>query len=64
MPDLIMARRDSLLPVCWIAGWCVVWTPRGEAHRIISMRNANEHEIKKTWIDPDDAPELTDDFFE
>lgn len=25
----------------------VVWTPRGEARRIISMRNANEREIAK-----------------
>ena len=25
----------------------VVWTPRGEARRIISMRNANEREIEK-----------------
>jgi uncharacterized DUF497 family protein len=25
----------------------LVWTPRGEARRIISMRKANEREIKK-----------------
>ena len=24
----------------------MVWTPRGEVRRIISMRKANEHEIK------------------
>ena len=45
----------------------VVWTPRGQARRIISMRKANEREIKNTpkpWVDPDDAPELTDEFFE
>ncbi len=35
------------------AGWLdahivlVVWTPRGSAHRIISMRKANERESKK-----------------
>lgn len=26
--------------------------------------NAKLQEPKKTWIDPDDAPELTDEFFE
>ncbi len=26
--------------------------------------NANKHAMHTEWIDPDDAPELTDDFFE
>jgi uncharacterized protein (DUF4415 family) len=26
--------------------------------------NENKHSINNYWIDPDDAPELTDDFFE
>ena len=26
--------------------------------------NENKHSIKTDWIDPDDAPELTDAFFE
>lgn len=26
--------------------------------------NANSQNTKQEWIDPDDAPELTDDFFE
>src|SRR5260364_369470 len=39
----------------------VVWVPRGTAYRIISMSKAN---TRTEWIDPDDAPELTDDFFE
>ena len=46
----------------------VVWTPRDENHRIISMRKANEREQEfyghTDWIDEDDAPELTDAFFE
>jgi uncharacterized DUF497 family protein len=34
----------------WLEGRIVilVWTPRGEARRIISMRKANEREIAKT----------------
>ena len=32
--------------------------------RIISMRYANGREIAQVWIDPDDAPELTEEFFE
>ncbi len=45
----------------------MVWTPRGEARRMISMRKANErekHAMKTDWVDPDDAPELTDEFFD
>lgn len=26
--------------------------------------NANKHATGKNWVDPDDAPELTDDFFD
>ncbi len=26
--------------------------------------NANKHATHSEWIDPDDAPELTDEFFE
>ena len=26
--------------------------------------NANNHAMSTAWIDPDDAPELTDEFFE
>lgn len=35
--------------VGWLDGRTVVmvWTPRGEARRIISMRKANEREISK-----------------
>ena len=44
----------------------MVWTPRGEARRIVSMRKANDREQARyayRVVDPDDAPELTDDFF-
>lgn len=34
-----LTRRDARLVV-------MVWTPRGEVRRIISMRKANEREIK------------------
>ncbi|WP_029891681.1 BrnA antitoxin family protein [Polycyclovorans algicola] len=26
--------------------------------------NVNKHATGKSWVDPDDAPELTDDFFQ
>ncbi len=49
----------------------VVWTDRGDDRRIISMRKANDREqaryahlLDEVWHDPDDAPELTDEFFE
>ena len=41
--------------------------PRGEARHITSMRKANEREKKSTqsiWTDQDDAPELTESFFD
>ena len=38
----------------------LVWTPRGGARRIISMRFAHAEEETR-WSDPDDAPELTSD---
>jgi hypothetical protein len=38
------SKSDRLLDSRMVV---VVWTPRGEARRIISMRNANEREIKK-----------------
>jgi uncharacterized protein len=34
----------GLLDACWVV---VVWTPRGANRRIISMRFANEREIKR-----------------
>ena len=36
----------------WLDGRIVmlVWTPRGEARRIISMRKANEREIKEIGL--------------
>ena len=49
-PDL---RLDYGEPRTITVGWLkerlavVVWTPRGEARRIISMRYANEREIAK-----------------
>jgi uncharacterized protein len=45
-------REDYVEERFVTAGWLdgrqvvVVWTPRGEARRIISMRKANEREIK------------------
>ena len=45
----------------------LVWTPRGSAIHIISMRHAHAKEERKwtesAWVDPDDAPELDDAFF-
>lgn len=46
------ARMDYAEARFVTAGWLdmrlviVVWTPRGEVRRIISMRKANEREIK------------------
>ena len=46
-------RGNYAEPHFQTAGWLdgriviLVWTPRGEARRIISMRKANEREIKK-----------------
>ena len=46
-------RENYAEPRFQTAGWLderiviLVWTPRGEARRIISMRKANEREIKK-----------------
>jgi hypothetical protein len=47
----------------------VVWTPRRKTRHIISMRYCHAKEAKR-WQQaiesvarPDDAPELTDDFF-
>lgn len=46
-------REDYVEQRFQTAGWLdsriviVVWTPRGEARRIISMRKANEREIAK-----------------
>lgn len=46
-------RRDYLEPRFTTIGWLhgrmvvLIWTPRGERHRIISMRYANEREIAK-----------------
>lgn len=45
-------RADYAEPRFVTAGWLearlvvVLWTPRGEVRRIISMRKANEREIK------------------
>ena len=46
-------KREDYAEVRFVtAGWLdarlvvVVWTPRGEVRRIISMRKANEREIK------------------
>jgi uncharacterized DUF497 family protein len=45
-------RRDYGEPRFVTAGWLdqrivvIVWTPRGAARRIISMRKANEREVK------------------
>jgi uncharacterized protein (DUF4415 family) len=44
----------------------LVWTPRGDARHIISMRHAHAKEQrlwKSEWKDSDDAPELTKEFF-
>jgi len=41
--------------------------PRGDSRRVISMRYAHAKEARRwraAWTDPDDAPELTDAFFE
>jgi uncharacterized protein (DUF4415 family) len=58
------------------AGWLngrmvtVIWAWRGDARHIISMRYSHAREIKKLlkiltkrkpWVDPDDAPEWTDE---
>ena len=42
----------------------IVWTPRGAARRIISMRKpmSGNKTTGTNWVDPDDAPELTDAF--
>ncbi|MCC7646540.1 MULTISPECIES: BrnT family toxin [unclassified Janthinobacterium] len=48
-------RQDYGEPRFITAGWLderlvvLVWTPRGLARRIISMRKANEREIAKYW---------------
>ncbi|MEG0885156.1 MAG: BrnT family toxin [Janthinobacterium sp.] len=50
LPD---QRQDYGEPCFITAGWLderlvvLVWTPRGRARRIISMRKANEREIDK-----------------
>ena len=47
----------------------MVWTPRGDARRIISMRYAHGPEenagsaVDPEWTGPNEAPELTDKFF-
>ena len=52
LPD---QRQDYGEPRFITVGWLderllvLVWTPRGLARRIISMRNANEREIAKYW---------------
>lgn len=52
LPD---QRQDYGEPRFITAGWLderlvvLVWTPRGLARRIISMRKANEREINKYW---------------
>ncbi|MCC7683061.1 BrnT family toxin [Janthinobacterium sp. FW305-128] len=52
LPD---QRQDYGEPRFITAGWLderlvvLVWTPRGLARRIISMRKANEREIAKYW---------------
>ena len=41
----------------------MVWTQRGEARHVISMRHchAKEEEVwLRAWVDPDDAPPLTE----
>jgi uncharacterized protein (DUF4415 family) len=45
----------------------LVWTPRDGARHVISMRYAMAEKKKPgaaEWVDPDDAPELTDAFFD
>ena len=50
------ARENYAEPRFQTAGWLdgrivmLVWTPRGEARRIISMRKANEREIKEIGL--------------
>ena len=52
LPD---QRQDYGEPRFITVGWLderllvLVWTPRGLARRIISMRKANEREIAKYW---------------
>ena len=44
----------------------LVWTPRDKVRRIISMRKQmteKKRSTKAIWRDPDDAPELTAEFF-
>ena len=47
--DRIDYGEDRFVTAGWFDGHIVlvVWTPRGDAHRIISMRKANERESKK-----------------
>jgi uncharacterized protein (DUF4415 family) len=45
----------------------MVWTQRGEARHIISMRHVMPTKKKSgsgAWVDRDDAPELTETFFD
>ena len=45
----------------------MVWTPRGDARHIISMRYCHGKEKKSgasEWIDPDDAPEITEEMLD
>jgi len=47
--DRIDYGEERFMTAGWLDGRIVlvVWTPRGDAHRIISMRKANERESKK-----------------
>lgn len=48
-PERTTYGELRFVTVGWLDGRTVVmvWTPRGEARRIISMRKANEREISK-----------------
>jgi uncharacterized protein (DUF4415 family) len=45
----------------------IVWTRRGDARHVISMKKtktAKRAATKPEWRDPDDAPELTDEMLD
>ncbi|MBW7921757.1 MAG: BrnT family toxin [Rubellimicrobium sp.] len=48
-------REDRFVTVGFLFGRMVIltWTPRGDAHRIISLRKANEREQRKFGPDLD-----------
>jgi uncharacterized protein (DUF4415 family) len=69
----IHERRDYRERRFITAGWLrdrfvvVVWTPRGNGRRIISMRYGHADEeayYREQMVDPDEAPPLDRDWFE